>query len=66
MAYAVYHMEKGNSSSGGIGNHIDRTEGKEHSYLQADPARKNLNIHFDVHYPFNLVSVSKIMQFNCF
>ena len=49
MAYAVYHMEKGNSSSGGIGNHIDRTEGKEHSYLQADPARKHLNIHFDVH-----------------
>ena len=49
MAFAVYHMEKGNSSPGGIGNHIDRTEGKEHSYSQADPERKNLNIHFQVH-----------------
>ena len=49
MTYLVYPMEKGNYSSGGIGNHINRTEGKEHSYLQADPARKNLNIHFDIH-----------------
>lgn len=49
MGYAVYHMEKGNLSSGGIGNHIDRTEGKEHSYLHADPKRKHLNIHFDIY-----------------
>ena len=51
LAYGIRSLPhgKGNSSSGGIGNHIDRTEGKEHSYLQADPARKHLNIHFDVH-----------------
>ena len=27
--YAVYHLEKGNTSSGGIGNHIDRKEDTE-------------------------------------
>ena len=26
--YAVYHTEKGEISSGGIGNHIDRKEGR--------------------------------------
>jgi hypothetical protein len=62
MAYAVYHMEKGNSSSGGIGNHIDRTEGKEHSYLQADPARKHLNIHFDVHEKRNEISLNEAIE----
>ena len=62
MAYAVYHMEKGNSSSGGIGNHIDRTEGKEHSYLQADPARKNLNIHFDVHEKRNKIPLHEAIE----
>lgn len=62
MAYAVYHMEKGNSSSGGIGNHIDRTEGKEHSYLQADPARKNLNIHFDVYEKRNKIPLHEAIE----
>ena len=62
MAYAVYHMEKGNSSSGGIGNHIDRTEGKEHSYLQADPARKHLNIHFDVHEKRNEIPLHEAIE----
>jgi hypothetical protein len=55
-------MEKGNSSSGGIGNHIDRTEGKEHSYLQADPARKHLNIHFDVHEKRNEISLNEAIE----
>ena len=62
MAYAVYHMEKGNSSSGGIGNHIDRTEGKEHSYLQVDPARKNLNIHFDVYEKRNKIPLHEAIE----
>lgn len=62
MAYAVYHMEKGNSSSGGIGNHIDRTEGKEHSYLQANPARKNLNIHFEVHEKRNEIPLHEAIE----
>jgi len=46
MGYAVYHVEKGKSNATAIGNHIDRTEGKEHSYRQADPERKNLNHNF--------------------
>lgn len=62
MGYAVYHMEKGNSSSGGIGNHIDRTQGKEHSYLQADPARKNLNIHFDVYEKRNKIPLHQAIE----
>ena len=37
MSYAVYHSEKGSISSGGIGNHIDRTPGAEHTYEHADP-----------------------------
>ena len=43
MAYAIYHVEKGNISSGGIGNHIDRKEGKKHTYQHADPERRHLN-----------------------
>ena len=49
MGYAVYHMEKGSSTSGGMGNHIDRTEGKEHTYPHADPERKHLNVHFGIY-----------------
>lgn len=48
MAFAVLHSEKGSISSGGIGNHIDRKEGKEHSYRHADPEKRNLNVNFEV------------------
>lgn len=48
MSYAVYHSEKGKISSGGIGHHIDRAEGKEHSYRHADPDKKHLNQHISV------------------
>lgn len=48
MGYAVYHCEKGNVSSGGIGNHIDRTEGAEHTYQHADPERRNLNRYYEI------------------
>ena len=48
MSYAVYHSEKGKISSGGIGHHIDRSEGKEHSYRHADPDKKHLNQHISV------------------
>ena len=34
--YATYHAEKGSVSSGGIGKHIDRAEGAEHTYRHAD------------------------------
>ncbi len=43
MSYAVYHLEKGSVSSGGIGNHIDRKIGAEHTYRHADPNLKDLN-----------------------
>jgi len=43
MGFAVYHMEKGKTSCGGIGNHIDRAAGAEHSYPHADPERRGEN-----------------------
>ena len=46
--YAVYHMEKGNTSSGGIGNHIDRKKGAEHTYQHADKDKLHLNQNFDL------------------
>lgn len=46
--YAVYHTEKGNTSSGGIGSHIDREKGAEHTYRHADPKRLHLNKIFEV------------------
>ena len=48
MSYAVYHCEKGNISSGGIGNHIDRKIGAEHTYRHADPNKKDLNESFNL------------------
>jgi len=48
MGYAVYHGSKGKGSGGGIGNHIDRVEGKEHTYKHADPTRNSLNRVFPV------------------
>jgi hypothetical protein len=44
--YAVLHTEKGKASGGGIGNHIDRKFGMEHTYPHADPKRLHLNIDF--------------------
>lgn len=55
-------MEKGNSSSGGMGNHIDRTEGKEHTYPHADSARKHLNIHFDIHEKRNEIPLHEAIE----
>lgn len=48
IQYAVYHVEKGTVSSGGIGNHIDRMPGQEHTYPHADPERIHLNEHLTV------------------
>ena len=39
----VFHIDKGKGSGAALGNHIDRTEGKEHSYKNADSSRANLN-----------------------
>jgi hypothetical protein len=39
----VFHIDKGKGSGAALGNHIDRTEGKEHSYKNADLSKANLN-----------------------
>ena len=44
--FAVLHIKKGKGSGGGLGNHIDRTEGMEHTYPHSDPTRKELNQEF--------------------
>lgn len=48
MGYTVLHSEKGTSGSGGIGNHIDRTEGMEHSFEHSDKERTHLNINYNL------------------
>lgn len=44
MGFAVFHPGKGSGAGGGIGSHIDRVEGQEHTYPHADAARRALNI----------------------
>ncbi|RYE18893.1 MAG: hypothetical protein EOP45_13440, partial [Sphingobacteriaceae bacterium] len=44
MGFAVFHPGKGSGAGGGIGSHIDRSEGQEHTYPHADAARRALNI----------------------
>jgi len=41
--YTVFHIEKSKGSGAGLGNHIDRADGKEHSYKNADSSRTHLN-----------------------
>ncbi len=48
MGYAVYHVQKGSGSAGGLGHHIDRTPGKEHLYKHADSKKIELNQHFQL------------------
>lgn len=49
MAKAVCHVSKGTASGGGgLGNHIDREKGFEHTYKSADPAKLHLNTSFKV------------------
>ena len=43
MGKVAYHIEKGIGNAGGLGHHIDRTEGKEFSYKDADLTRLHLN-----------------------
>jgi len=44
MGYAIYHTAKGKGSGGGLQNHIDRTEGKEHTYRNANPETTKYNV----------------------
>lgn len=48
MGYAVLHIQKGSSSGGGLGNHIDRISGFEHSFENADPKLKHLNVNYEL------------------
>lgn len=48
MGYTVWHMTKG-KVAGGLGHHIDRTEGEEHTYIHADSKRKHLNKEMSIH-----------------
>ncbi len=72
MAFAVLHIKKGTANGGALGNHVDREQGKEHSYRNADPEKRNLNFHvlqepdgslrkvtFDKHTPGSLESCVK-------
>jgi|TARA_R110000744_G_C19367766_1_gene562092 hypothetical protein len=43
MGFAIYHGSKGKGSGGGVGAHIDRKKGMEHTYKHADPGKLLLN-----------------------
>lgn len=45
MGYCVLHCEKGKEGAA-LGNHIDRTEGKEYSFRSADSEKRELNQEF--------------------
>ncbi len=47
--FAVFHAQKGSGSGSGLGNHIDREKGKEHTFKNADPTRSKLNKFFNRH-----------------
>ena len=61
MGYAVYHLEKKSSLGGGLGNHIDRVEGMEHTYRHADPSRRKFNVIFKVG-GYEKLSLSEAVQ----
>jgi hypothetical protein len=48
MGFAVGRAEKGKGSGGGLGDHIDRTKGKEYTYPHADVSRTHLNQNYAV------------------
>ena len=48
MGFAVYHATKMSASGSGLGAHIDRKERQEHTFQNADPARRELNQSFAV------------------
>ncbi len=58
--YAIIHVQKHSSSGGGLGNHIERSPGKEHTYPHANPAMKKHNISFETGY--KNISLGKAVQ----
>lgn len=63
VQYAVYHSQKGKGSGGGLGNHIDRTPGKEHSFLNADPEKIKLNTEVILPGKINSLPLEKAIDF---
>jgi hypothetical protein len=57
MGFAVYHTQKGKGSGGGLGSHIDRTEGESNSYKTADPLMKEMNIKFALSNDYQKMSI---------
>lgn len=41
--FAIYHTSKGKGSGGGLGNHIDRVKGMEHTYKNANSEQTKYN-----------------------
>ena len=62
MGFAVFHPEKGTGSGGGIGHHIDRTPGLEHTYPHADPARRTENINFSLQNGMHKLSIPEAIK----
>lgn len=48
MGFAVGRAEKGRGSGGGLGDHIDRTKGKEYTYPHANDSETHLNQNYPV------------------
>lgn len=48
MAQVVLHIDKGSSSGGSLGNHIDRIPGYGHTFKNANPELKHLNKNFEI------------------
>lgn len=49
-SFVVMNIRKGKGSGGALGNHIDRTVGKEHMYKNADPELKEYNVSYKTQY----------------
>lgn len=62
MGYAVYNTQKGKGSGGGLGNHIDRTKGMEHTFSTADPSRLKHNKNFSLQNNYHLMSIPEAID----
>ena len=49
-SFVVMNVRKGKGSGGALGNHIDRTVGKEHMYKNANPDLKQYNRSYKLNY----------------
>jgi hypothetical protein len=61
--YAIFHSQKGKGSGSGLGNHIDRSEGKEYSFSNADSSRSHLNVNVGLRNKIHLLPLQKSIDF---